>query len=83
MVRDMAACPSTQNPASNTQTEGESDACSPVIPQAFQGDLTTYSYNSKGKCSVKAQAKLVPDCSKVKGEDGNELGLDAEPCHIT
>lgn len=83
MVRNYAACPSTQNPVSNTNTEGESDACQPVAVQEFEGDETPYLFSAKGKCDVSTKAKLESDCAKVKGEDGSPLGLDAGPCHIT
>lgn len=84
MVRNYAPCPGTEHPVSNTETEGGTEACTPVIPfQNGTGNSTTYKYGAKGKCSVSTSAKLVADCSLVTGGDGALLGLQSGPCHIT
>lgn len=82
-VRAYAPCPSTENPTSNTQTEGGTEACTPVTPREVDGVGTLYSFGPKGACKGSTSAKLVSDCSTVKGSDGIELGLQPGPCHIT
>jgi hypothetical protein len=94
MVRDYAKCTgSTEHPASNTNTQTGTAACSPVTPAGSgptldQGSL--YSYSPKGKCSVQTSAKLVSDCSLLTNSDGvllNDGGspqpIPAAPCHVT
>jgi len=84
MVRNYAPCPGTEHPVSNTQTEGGTEACTPVIPfQNGTGNSTTYKYGEKGKCDVQTSAKLVSDCSAVVDAAGANLGLQSGPCHIT
>src|SRR6185369_8152752 len=83
-VRTYASCPGTEHPTANTQTDGGTDACSPVTPPTVDGQATTYQYDrAKGKCSGTTQAKLVKDCSLVEDESGTPLGLQPGPCHIT
>lgn len=74
MVRNFAACGSTQLPAVDTETEGNTPACANPVPQAAEGDSTLYSFGPKGGCSVKVQSKLEKDCSKFLSEAG--------PCHV-
>ncbi|MFN2427761.1 MAG: hypothetical protein ABR587_15095 [Candidatus Binatia bacterium] len=83
MVRSYAACPSTENPASNTATDGGTEACTPVTPRQIEGQGTLYNFSSKGGCTVQTQAKLVSDCSEVEDANGTPLGLDVGACHIT
>jgi len=83
MVRAYNSCPSTEVPASNTQTEGTTDACQPVTPRALEGDSTTYQYSSKGKCSVSTSAKLFASCADVTDANGVGLGLQPVACHVT
>jgi hypothetical protein len=83
MVRAYAACPSTEHPTSNTQTEGGTQGCTPVTPPTVDGLGTTYTYGAKGKCSVQTQAKLVSDCSQLEDSSGTPLGLQPGPCHVT
>jgi hypothetical protein len=85
-VRNMAPCPGTEHPAGpypNTETDGETDACSPVTPKEIDGDATPYKFAEKGGCTIQTQAKLVSACEEIEGSDGNPLGLEAGPCHIT
>jgi hypothetical protein len=83
MVRNYAPCPGTEHPNSNTETEGGTEACNPVIPAEVNGNGTLYSYSDKGKCDVQTSAKLVKDCSAVTDSSGVLLGLQAIPCHMT
>lgn len=84
MVRNYAPCPGTENPTANTNTEGGTDACTPVTPyQQGAGSSTLYTYSSKGKCDFSASAKLVTDCSALTDSAGAPLGLQAIPCHVT
>jgi hypothetical protein len=85
-VRNYAPCPGTEHPAGpfpNVETEGETDACSPVIPRQIDGSSTLYTYGPKGGCNVQTQAKLVSACEDVEDSNGDPLGLQAGPCHIT
>ena len=83
MVRTFAPCPSTNHPTANTETEGGTDACTPVTPPEVDGDSTLYSYGPKGKCTAATSARLLKDCSAVVDSNGAPLGLDAVPCHVT
>lgn len=83
MVRDYASCPGTEHPSSNTETEGGTEACTPVIPSEVGGNGSLYSYGDKGKCDVNISAKLVKDCSLAVDSAGASLGLQSGPCHIT
>ena len=83
MVRNYASCPGTEHPTANTETEGGTDACTPVTPATAGGDGTLYTYGPKGKCSVQTSAKLVKDCGALEDANGNSLGLQAGPCHVT
>lgn len=86
LVRTFAACPSTDHPAMDlTSTEGGTTACAPVkVPGDVAGTL--YSLDpQKGKCAIKTQSKLVPDCSTIydpADPTKTPLGLPAEACHI-
>jgi hypothetical protein len=83
MVRNYAPCPGTEHPTANTETEGGTDACTPVTPAEVDGDGTAYVYGPKGKCSVSTSAKLVKACEDLEDSGGNNLGLQAGPCHVT
>ncbi|HXC52615.1 MAG TPA: hypothetical protein VN634_17160 [Candidatus Limnocylindrales bacterium] len=83
MVRNYAACTSTEHPTANATTESGTDACQPVTPPVLGGGGTTYAYSAKGKCTASTQAKLLKDCSKAEDSAGNPLGLEARPCHVT
>lgn len=83
MTRNFAACGGTETGAPNTSTEGGTQACEPVVPAAVDGDSTLYTYDVKGGCSIKTQAKLVKDCSALTDSAGNSLNLQAVPCHVT
>jgi len=83
MVRAYNSCPSTEVPASNTSTEGNTEACQPVTPRAVDGNSTTYGYSAKGKCSVQTSAKLFDSCADVTDAAGVPLNLQAVPCHVT
>jgi len=83
MVRAYNSCPSTEVPASNTNTEGGTEACTPVTPRAVDGLSTTYQYSAKGKCSVQTSAKLFDSCADVTDAAGVPLGLQAVACHVT
>ncbi|HXC51691.1 MAG TPA: hypothetical protein VN634_12445, partial [Candidatus Limnocylindrales bacterium] len=52
MVRNYAACTSTEHPTANATTESGTDACQPVTPPVLGGGGTTYAYAAKGKCTV-------------------------------
>ena len=83
-VRTYAPCPGTEQPVANAQTDGGTDACTPVTPPTVDGQATTYKYDrAKGKCSGTTQAKLVKDCALVEDSSGTPLGLQSGPCHIT
>jgi hypothetical protein len=82
-VRNYAPCTGTEHPApANAETDGDTDACVPVIPRQLDGESTEYTYGPEGGCTIQTQAKLVKDCSKVKGAAG-PLNLEAGPCHVT
>ncbi|MFN2375650.1 MAG: hypothetical protein ABR538_03885 [Candidatus Binatia bacterium] len=83
MVRNFAPCPGTEHGPSNTETDGGTEACSPVTPAEVNGNATAYSYSAKGGCSVQTSAKLVKDCSALTDSAKVPLGLEAGPCHIT
>jgi len=83
MVRSYAACPGTENPTSNTETEGGTEACTPVTPDEVNGVGTLYSFGPKGGCTTQSQAKLVSDCSELEDAAGTPLGLESGPCHVT
>ena len=82
-VRNYAPCPGTEHPAPNAETEGDTDACTPVTPKEVDGEATAYSFGDKGGCTIQTQAKLVSACEDVEGSDGSPLGLEPGPCHIT
>jgi len=82
-TRAYAPCTSTENPVSNTETEGGTEACSPVTPREIDGVGTLYSYGPKGACSGSTTAKLVDDCSQLEDSAGTPLGLQVGPCHVT
>jgi hypothetical protein len=82
-VRNFAPCPGTEHPAPNAETEGDTDACTPVTPKEVDGEATAYTFGPKGSCTVQTQAKLVSACEEVEGSDGSPLGLEPGPCHIT
>jgi len=84
-VRNYAPCPGTEHPAPNAETEGDTDACTPVTPKQVDGEATAYAYGAdrKGGCTVQTQAKFVQDCADVEGSDGSPLGLEPGPCHVT
>ena len=87
MIRAYAPCPGTEHPTANTETEGDTDACTPVTPREVEGQGTGYVFGatgtSKGKCSVQTQAKLVSACEELEDAAGTPLGLQQGPCHIT
>jgi hypothetical protein len=83
MVRNYAPCPGTEHPITNTASEAGTEACTPVTPYQVGGQGTTYKYGPKGKCDVQTKAILVPECSTATGSNGQILGLEAGPCHIT
>ena len=83
MVRAYAACTSTEHPTANTQTEGGTQACTPVTPPTVGGLGTTFKFGPKGKCQTQTQAKLVSDCSQLEDSSGTPLGLQSGPCHVT
>ncbi len=83
-VRNFAPCPGTEHPGiPNAETEGDTDACTPVIPKEVDGEATEFSYGPKGGCTVGTQAKLVAACEDLEAADGTPLGLQSGPCHIT
>lgn len=85
MIRAFAACPSTETPAVNTETEGGTPACEPVTPKKDNlgtGQSSAYSFSPNGNCSVQTSGKIVPDCSTVEDQQGNPLPLAPEPCHV-
>jgi hypothetical protein len=82
-VRNFHPCPATEELFPNAETEGDTDACTPVTPREVEGAQTEYEFNADGGCTISSQAKLVKDCSKVKGDDGELLLLAPGPCHIT
>jgi len=86
-VRNYAPCPGTEHPSGpypNTETDGETDACSPVTPKEnVDGDATAYKYGVKGGCTISTKAKLEPLCQELEAADGSPLGLESGPCHIT
>ncbi len=77
MVRNYAPCPGTENPTENTNTEGGTEACTPVTPREVSGQGTQYSYSDKGGCSIQTSAKLLSSCQDL------DPGLEAKPCHVT
>lgn len=88
MVRNFAACPGTDHPGDpDTETEGGTPACTPVIPPSVETEAgsfaTTYMYSEKGKCDVSTSAKLVSDCSLLTDAAKVNLGLQVGPCHVT
>jgi hypothetical protein len=83
MVRNYAPCPGTEHPTANTETEGGTDACTPVTPAEIDGDGTLYVYGPKGKCTAMTSAKLVKACEDLEDSAGNNLGLQAGPCHVS
>lgn len=70
MVRNFAACGSTQQPGVDTETEGNTPACSDPTAAGTAGDETLYSFGPKGKCDVSVQGKIASDCSKLGSEPG-------------
>lgn len=83
MVRNFAPCNGTETGPSNTETDGGTEACTPVTPAEIDGNGTQYSYDEKGGCSIQTSAKLVSDCSELTDAAGTPLGLESGPCHIT
>lgn len=83
MVRDYAPCPGTELPTANTATESGTDACAPVTPDEIVGDGTLYSFGPKGKCEVSTKAQVVGNCLQLTDDDGELLGLESGPCHVT
>jgi hypothetical protein len=89
-VRNYAPCPSTEHGITvpNASTEGDTDACTPVLPREVNGQATEYKFSQvpgdEGGCSIQTQAKLVPACEKLKDNDGATLdGITPGPCHVT
>ncbi|MFN2426540.1 MAG: hypothetical protein ABR587_08855 [Candidatus Binatia bacterium] len=83
MVRVYAACPSTDNPSANTQTDGGTEACTPVTPAEVGGQGTLYSYGPHGGCTVSLLSKVVSACEDLEDSSGMPLGLDPGACHVT
>lgn len=87
-VRNFAPCPSTEHGITvpNAETEGDTDACTPVLPREVNGSATEYEFNAEGGCSIQTQAKLVKECGegKLKTNDGEPIeGVTPGPCHVT
>jgi hypothetical protein len=82
-VRNYAPCPGTEHGNPNTETEGETEACSPVTPREIDGEATEYTYAPDGSCSVQTQAKLVSACETLKDQNGDVIGLQPGACHVT
>lgn len=83
MVRVYAACPGTESPVPNIQTEGGVEACTPVTPAEVDGSATLYTYGPKGGCTVQFSAKLVAACDLLEDDAGTSLNLPGGACHVT
>jgi hypothetical protein len=82
-VRNFAPCPGTEHGPANTETEGDTDACSPVTPRQIDGASSEFTFNAEGGCTIQTQAKLVKDCAKLKDSAGEPIGLQPGSCHVT
>jgi hypothetical protein len=86
MIRAYAACPSTETPVVNTETNGGTPACEPVTPRKDNegtGQGSDYEFSAKGSCSVQTTGKIVSDCSTVEDPaTGLPLNLPPNPCHV-
>lgn len=84
-VRNFAPCPSTETGGvTNTETEGDTAACTPVTPREVNGAATEYKFNTEGGCSIQTQAKLAKACEKVKNANGDTYeDITPGPCHVT
>ncbi|MBI5504989.1 MAG: hypothetical protein HY899_09300 [Deltaproteobacteria bacterium] len=84
MVRVFAGCPSTEHASINSETGGGTPACAPVTVKQVDGEGTSYAFDPQtGGCDVQTRAKLEKDCSLLKDNNGDQIGLPAGPCHVT
>ncbi|HXC52613.1 MAG TPA: hypothetical protein VN634_17150 [Candidatus Limnocylindrales bacterium] len=86
MVRAFTSCGSTEYPNGNATTESGTYACQPITPPTappFSPDPTPYDFAATGKCTAKAKAALIKDCSTTTNAAGASLGLRSGPCHVT
>jgi hypothetical protein len=44
---------------------------------------STYEFDTGSRCVLSARSKAEKDCAAVKDKNGNSLGLDPGPCHMT
>ncbi len=55
-----------------------------AVANTCGGDVTDYTFGSKGSCTLSAKSKVEKDCSELEDRfGGSELGMPPGPCHVT